>query len=104
MVFLKGRDALRHPDSSEFGTFPTPPSQTGHAPFNASGFPGGRFIFPGLNAASTAPLVLTIRLTLHPFPVSQALPWAVGYYGHSVALRVSPCRRSRSSLHHLVCP
>ena len=43
---------LRLPDSSEFGTFPTPPSRTRRAPFKATGFCGLHrtlwvlFIFP----------------------------------------------------------
>jgi hypothetical protein len=34
--FSRGFQALRLPDSSEFGTFPATPSRTGQAPFQAS--------------------------------------------------------------------
>src|SRR5438046_7306873 len=34
-------------------------------------------------------LSLVSQRYLFPFVVSQALPWAFGYYGNSVALRVS---------------
>jgi hypothetical protein len=45
-----------------------------------------------------------VSLALCPFPLSQTLLRAVEYYGHSVAMRVAPGRRSRSSSHILVCP
>jgi hypothetical protein len=36
--------------------------------------------------------------------MSQALPWAFGYYENSVAMRVSPCRRSRFYLYETLSP
>lgn len=45
-----------------------------------------------------------VRLPLHSFPLSWALPQAFEYYECSVTVRLSPFRSSRSSLHHLVCP
>ncbi len=36
--------------------------------------------------------------------MSQALPWAFGYYENSVAMRVSPCRRSRFYIHETLSP
>jgi hypothetical protein len=45
--------------------------------------------------AHPVPFFLSIATRLFPFPLSQALPRAVGYYGNSVAVRVSPGRRSR---------
>jgi hypothetical protein len=35
-----------------------------------------------------------LQYSLPPFVMSQALPWVFGYYGDSVALRVSPGRQS----------
>ena len=51
-------------------------------------------------------IVLAVRITrtslsfdtqqyLFPFVMSQALPWAFGYYGNSVAMSLAACRRSR---------
>jgi hypothetical protein len=34
----------------------------------------------------------SVLLPLFPFVLSQALPWAFGYYGNSVTMRVSPGR------------
>src|SRR6266436_9845136 len=34
----------------------------------------------------------SVHLPLFPFVVSQALPWAFGYYGNSVTIGVAPCR------------
>jgi hypothetical protein len=36
--------------------------------------------------------------------LSQTLLRAFGYYERSVAMKLSLCRRSRSSLHAIVCP
>ena len=44
-------------------------------------------------------LSLVTQRYLFSFPLSQALPWAFGYYGDSVAMRVSPCRQSRFYIH-----
>ncbi len=46
--------------------------------------------------------VVTICLPLCPFLVYRALPRSFEYYGHSVAMRLSTCRRSPSSLKTLV--
>src|SRR5712691_10950987 len=56
MAFLRGRDALRQPDSSEFGPFPTPPSRTVQATFAAHGSPEMRLHRSWACAASTAPV------------------------------------------------
>jgi len=37
----------------------------------------------------------SLRYSLPPFVLSQALPWAFGYYGGSVTMSLSACRRSR---------
>jgi hypothetical protein len=34
----------------------------------------------------------SVHLPLFPFVVSQALPWAFGYYGNSVTMGVAPFR------------
>src|SRR5260370_3195325 len=59
---------LRRADSSEFGTFPTPPSQTVQAPFDAHGFPGRWLHLSWALAASTAPVGLSppSPVALHP--------------------------------------
>ena len=46
-------------------------------------------------AAHLVPFILSTVTHLSPFPVSRALPRAVEYYGDSVALSLSACRRSR---------
>jgi len=42
---------------------------------------------------------ISFLYSLFPFPLSQVLPWAFGYYENSVAMRVSPFRRSRIYAH-----
>jgi hypothetical protein len=76
--------------------FPTAPSRTRRAPFDATGSPGLRrasalTAYPravrGLHR--TVADVLTAQF---PFPVYQALLRSCEYYGNSVTLRVSPLR------------
>jgi hypothetical protein len=43
-------------------------------------------------------------LSLGPFPLSQALPWAFEYYEPSVALSLSAGRRSRISVQETLSP
>src|SRR5690348_6931874 len=40
-------------------------------------------------------MALSLRDSLPPFVLSQALPWAFGYYGSSVAIGLESRRRSR---------
>src|SRR5262249_34595896 len=45
--------------------------------------------------AHLVPFILSTVIYLSPFPLSQALPQAVEYYGDSVAMSLSAGRRSR---------
>ena len=81
--------------------FPTAPSRTGRARFRASGSPvsgspdEGSIAHPGdLHPCRT--------FHLSPFVMSWALPQALGYYGDSVAVGMTACRRSRGCLSGLV--
>jgi hypothetical protein len=49
-------------------------------------------------------LSLDTQRYLFPFVVSQALPWAFGYYGNSVAIGLSTLRRSRICVHETFSP
>ena len=80
-----------------FGPSPDSPLRIGLAPFSASGSPvsgspdEGRIAHPGdLHPCRT--------FHLSPFVVSWALPQALGYYGDSVAVGITACRRSRGCL------
>jgi hypothetical protein len=89
-----------------YGTFPTAPSRTGQAPFNASGSPGLRrsLRFPAypLTVRGIHRTIADVLRALQPFTLSWALPQAFGSYDGSATLRVSPWRWSRSSHRALV--
>lgn len=61
-------------------------------PFQGIRLSGSAIHPPWSCAASTATQVLTLCITLGPFPVSWALPQAFEYYGSSVTVGLSTLR------------
>jgi hypothetical protein len=78
--------------------FPTPLPRTVLAPLGAHGSPISLISSQaGISHFACRPDAPGTRLS--PFVVSQAFPWAVGDSGGSLAMRVSPWRRSRIDVH-----
>jgi hypothetical protein len=88
---------LRLADSSEFGTFPTAPPQTGRATFisirlSSFQWPSSSLMLEHRRIPRRS-LVYPLY-NLFPFATYQAFPGS-DYYGNSVAMNLSVFRRSR---------